>query len=491
MEDLNEIMKQKRAKMNFWVSKGINPFAYSCKTTGSTKEIIARFLQGNKEVEKVAGRILAIRDHGKSIFVDVKDWEGNMQVYGKQDHLGEQFELFKNLEVGDICAFQGSLFTTKKGEHTMLVDSFELLSKSLRPLPEKYHGLKDTEVRYRKRYLDLIMNPSTKEIFEKRIKIIKEIRNYLDSKGFLEVETPILESVASGAAAKPFMTYSNALKQNLYLHIALELSLKRLIIGGMPKVYEINKVFRNEDIDTKHNPEFTLLEAYEAYTDYNGMMELCQGLFSHLLQSLGYGNKILYQGKEIDFTPPWKKIPMLDAIKEYAGIEIEYKESEREKIESYLKEDKVQYKPHATLGELIQHLFDSRVESKIVNPTFIIDYPEDISPLTKKHRSKPNMVERFELMINGMEFANAYSELTDPIDQKERFINQIKYKNEGAEETYEIDNEFVEAMEYGMPPTGGIGIGIDRLVMLLVNSASIKEVILFPQMKDTETTSQK
>ncbi len=481
--NISEIRKQKMAKLKYWRDLNINPYSYSYDPDGSISDILKRYKEGSIETASIAGRIMAVREHGKSCFMDLADWDGVIQIYGKIDELNSSYESFKNLEVGDIIGVRGRIFTTKRGEVTVLLSTFELLSKSLLPIPEKYHGLKDVEVRYRKRYLDLIINPDARRIAIKRIMIIRAIRRFFESRGYLEVETPVLERIASGASAKPFTTHSNALDQDLYLRIALELSLKKLIIAGFPKVYELSKVFRNEDIDTRHNPEFTMLEAYEAYTDYSGMMKLSEDLFQSVLSDLGMGNRINYQNREIDFTAPWRRLSMLDAIKEYDGVEIELDESCRETVAKKLGEHSIPFSNKTPLGKMVVDLFEAVAQPELRNPTFITDFPKEVSPLTKVHRTDSKLAERFELYINGMEFANAYSELSDPVEQKERFTEQARQKIAGVEDTYAIDNDFIEAMEYGMPPTGGIGFGIDRMIMLLTDTTSIKEVILFPQMK--------
>jgi lysyl-tRNA synthetase class 2 len=430
----------------------------------------------------VCGRIMTWRDMGKANFIDVADRSGRIQVYVRMNDIGEDaYAEFKKWDIGDIVEIKGFVFRTRRGQISIHAQSIRLLTKSLLPLPEKFHGLKDTETRYRQRYLDLIVNPEVKDTFFKRSQIIKEIRNYLDAQNFIEVETPILVANAGGAAARPFVTHHNTLNEDFNLRISLELYLKRLIVGGMERVYEIGRVFRNEGMDTKHNPEFTLMELYQAYTDYHGMMDLVEGLIKHCAQQVLGTTTVVYDGLEIDLSKPFERISMLDIVKKYTGIDfdaIDFDEAKRLADEKGLEVQKSFKK-----GDILNLFFEEYVEDKLDQPTFIIDHPVEISPLTKRKPNKPDYVERFELYITRREFANAYSELNDPIDQRGRFEAQEELFAAGNEEANHTDEDFLTALEYGMPPTGGIGIGIDRLVMFLTDSPSIRDVLLFPTMK--------
>lgn len=424
-----------------------------------------------------AGRIIAIREHGKTKFATLSDEDERIQIYLRKSDLGETYEVFENFDIGDFIGVEGKVFKTKTGEITILVEKFMLLTKSLRPLPEKWHGLKDIEIRYRKRYLDLISNPEIRENFKNRSKIVSLLRNFFDSKGFLEVETPILQPIYGGAAARPFKTFYNALNQEMYLRIADELYLKRLIVGGYEKVWEFCKDFRNEGLDRFHNPEFTMIEAYQAYTDYFGIMELVEELIEFLVSNLFPSNSITFQNKTIEIKRPFERIKYTEALKQRLGIDI-LGISEKEIDELCLK---FGIKTEGqTIGYKIDKLFSELIQKNLIEPTFVMDYPKIISPLAKEHRSHPDLVERFELIIFGLEVANAFSELNDPIDQRKRFEQQLAQKEEGIGE---IDEDFLEALEYGMPPTGGLGIGVDRLCMILLNQPSIRDVILFPQLR--------
>ncbi len=500
------IYEQRLKKLEKLKELGIHPYEYKFEKTHSIKDILEKYPQKDEkeagkvygEKVKIAGRIMSLRIMGKSAFFHIQDETGKIQCFLNIKDVGEDFykNIFKKLiDIGDIVGVEGELFRTKTGELTIHVKNLKLLTKSLRPLPEKWHGLKDVEKRYRQRYLDLIVNPHVREIFKTRTKIIKAVRDFLDEKGFLEVETPVLQPIASGAAAKPFVTYYNALDINVYLRIAPELYLKRLIVGGFEKVYELGKNFRNEGIDTTHNPEFTMVEFYWAYADYNDLMKLTEEFFEYLLDKIkGKGvRKIKFKDMEIDFTPPFKKVTFLGALKDALKEEgIEVTEDELLENENLLHEIceklKTKYKnlaKHETWdkAKLLKELFENLVESKLINPTFVIDFPKELSPLAKTHRKDNRLVERFELFIAGKEIANAYSELNDPLDQKERFLEQLKAKQKGEEEVVEYDEDFIRALEHGMPPTAGEGIGIDRLAMLLTDNDSIREVILFPQLK--------
>ncbi|MBR6274606.1 MAG: lysine--tRNA ligase [Lachnospiraceae bacterium] len=432
----------------------------------------------------LAGRMMSKRVMGKAAFINVSDKTGNIQVYVSRDALGvDDYQNFKKMiDVGDIVGLSGYVFRTQTGEISVHAATLTLLSKSLKPLPEKFHGLTNTDMRYRQRYVDLIMNPEVKFTFMKRSQIIKEIRNFLDGRDFMEVETPMLVSNAGGAAARPFETHYNALDEDVKLRISLELYLKRLIVGGLERVYEIGRVFRNEGVDTRHNPEFTLMELYQAYTDYEGMMELTESMFRHLAEKVCGSAVISYNGTEIDLSKPFRRLTMIDAVKEYAGVDFNEINSDEE-AKKIAKEKHVEFEDRHKKGDILNLFFDEFCEEKMIQPTFIMDHPIEISPLTKKKPSDPNYVERFELYINGWEMCNAYSELNDPIDQRERFKAQDALADAGDEEANHTDEDFLNALEIGMPPTGGIGYGIDRLVMLLTDSAAIRDVLLFPTMK--------
>ena len=441
-------------------------------------------LDPNREQVSVAGRLIALRDQGKAAFGHIQDADGKLQVYFRKDTLGDEKyqEAMNILDVGDIIGVKGELFRTMTGELTVEVKDFQLLAKSLRALPEKWHGLKDVELRYRHRYIDLIANPKAREIFKIRSKAIKSLREYLESKGFMEVETPILQTVASGAMAKPFITHHNALDMDMYLRIAPELYLKMLVVGGFNRVYEIGRNFRNEGIDTTHNPEFTMVEFYGAYLDYNDLMDMTEELFRKILMDTVGTLKITWEGQELDFSKPFRRLPFFDALKEKTGKDKEFFLDE-EKARAFAKEVGIPKAEELTHLKLLDKLFEHFIEEELIQPTFVIDFPKILSPLAKTHRNDPDLVERFELIVNKQELANAYTELNDPEDQRERFLQQLKEKAAGDEEAMDIDENFLMALEYGLPPTGGEGIGIDRLVMMLTDSSSIREVILFPTLR--------
>ena len=427
---------------------------------------------------------MAKRIMGKASFVHIQDCDGKIQSYVSINDLGEEsYKDFKEDDIGDIIGITGFVFKTRTGEISIHAKELTLLSKSLRPLPEKYHGLKDTDLRYRQRYVDLIVNPEVKDTFLKRTEIIKEIRRILDEKNFLEVETPILNTIAGGASARPFITHHNTLDIDMYLRIANELYLKRLIVGGFDKVYEMGRMFRNEGMDIKHNPEFTNIELYAAFADYNDMMDITEEIVSKTAQKVLGTTKINYQGTDIDLTPNWKRITMIDAIKEQTGVDFNTIETDEEALEVAKKLEVEIDAIKTTRGEIINQIFEDKVEETLIQPTFIYDYPVEVSPLTKRKPSDPRLTERFELFIGGREYANAYSELNDPIDQYERFLNQVRQREAGDDEANMMDEDFVAALEYGMPPTGGLGIGVDRLIMLLTDQASIRDILLFPTMK--------
>ena len=487
-QDLNQLRKVRREKLANLQAEGKNPFAitkYDVDThANDCKEKYDEYEGKNVSI---AGRLMAKRVMGKASFCNVQDISGNIQCYVARDEIGEEpYAGFKKMDIGDIVGIKGFVFTTKMGEISIHVKEITLLSKSLQILPEKFHGLTDTDMRYRQRYVDLIMNEESKKTFITRSRIISEIRRWLDGQGFLEVETPMLVSNAGGAAARPFETHYNALDEDVKLRISLELYLKRLIVGGLEKVYEIGRVFRNEGVDTRHNPEFTLMELYQAYTDYYGMMDLTENLFRHLAETVCGSSKITYNGIELDFGKPFERITMNDCIKKYTGIDFDTVKSDEE-AKKLADEHHVEYEDRHTKGDIINLFFEEFCEEKLVQPTFVMDHPLAISPLTKKKPEDPEKVERFELFINTWEMCNAYSELNDPIDQRERFAAQDAAFAAGDEEANHTDEDFLNALEVGMPPTGGIGYGIDRLVMLLTDSAAIRDVLLFPTMKPLDS----
>ncbi|NLO92758.1 MAG: lysine--tRNA ligase [Clostridiaceae bacterium] len=485
--ELNEILQVRRDKLSELQLSGNDPFQIvKYDVTHKTGEILANFEEFEDKQVSLAGRLMSKRGMGKSSFCDIQDVDGRIQIYVRINDVGEeQYESFKKLDIGDIIGVTGRVFKTRMGEISIHADSYTLLSKSLRPLPEKFHGLKDQDTRYRQRYLDLIVNPDVKKTFITRSRIIAAIRRFLDARGFLEVETPILNTIPGGAAARPFITHHNTLDMEMYLRIAPELYLKRLIVGGLDNVYELGRMFRNEGMSIKHNPEFTMMELYQAYTDYHGMMELAETLISTVAQEVIGTMKIEYQGQQVDLTPPWPRITMIDAVNEHSGVNFNDISSDEEAIEA-AKAKGMNIEGSPSKGEVLNMMFEEYVEDKLIQPTFIIDYPVEISPLTKRKADRPELTERFELFITGREFGNAYSELNDPIDQKERFVDQVKKREAGDEEANMMDEDFVLALEHGLPPTGGLGIGIDRLIMLLTDSFSIRDVLLFPTMKPKE-----
>lgn len=481
--ELNDLMLERRNKLEELQEAGVEVYNNEFDRTHTTAEIIANFeeLEAAETTVKVSGRIMTVRDHGKSCFADLKDMEDQIQIYVREDNIGEQeYELFNKLDIGDFIGVEGVLFETGKGEKTISVRNYTLLSKSLRPLPEKWHGLQDVELRYRQRYLDLIVNSEVRETFMLRSKIIHKIRNYLEQeKSFLEVQTPLMHKIPGGADAEPFVTHHNALDTDLYMRIAPELYLKRLLIGGFEKVFELGKNMRNEGLSTKHNPEFTSLEVYEAYADYKDMMELTENLIKTVAKETLGTLEIEYDGQEIDLTD-WKEMTMLEAIKTYTGIDLA--EVNLKEAKKLAEENNIEYTKDTSRGEIINEFFEEHVEDKLIQPTFITQYPVEVSPLAKRNEENSNFTDRFELFIVGNELANAFSELNDPIDQKERFELQRKQK-EAEDEDYMLDEDFIKALEYGMPPAGGLGIGVDRLIMFLTDSPSIREVILFPHLR--------
>lgn len=486
-EELNHILQARRDKLADLVANGKDPYEVTkYDYTYHSKDIKDKFEELEEKEVSIAGRLMAKRVMGKASFCHVQDLEGKIQAYVARDAIGEdEYAAFKKLDIGDIVGIKGTVFKTKMGEISIHATSVELLSKSLKPLPEKFHGLTDTDTRYRQRYVDLIMNENVKDTFIKRSKIITEIRKFLDNRGFMEVETPMLVSNAGGAAARPFNTHYNALDEDVKLRISLELYLKRLIVGGLEKVYEIGRVFRNEGVDTRHNPEFTLMELYQAFTDYHGMMDLTEDMFRYLALTVCGTTTIPYAEAMIDLGKPFERITVLDAVKKYAGIDFnEIKNTEEAK--ALAKEKHIEFEERHTKGDILNLFFEEYVEEHLIQPTFVMDHPIEVSPLTKKKPENPDYVERFELFIYGREMANAYSELNDPIDQRQRFAAQEEAFAAGDEEANHTDEDFLNALEIGMPPTGGIGYGIDRLVMLLTNSPAIRDVLLFPTMKSLD-----
>lgn len=489
-EELNDQLQVRRDKMNQLRDNGIDPFGARFERTHQSQEVISAYQDLTKEEleEKaievtIAGRMMTKRGKGKAGFAHLQDLEGQIQIYVRKDSVGDdQYEIFKSSDLGDLIGVTGKVFKTNVGELSVKATSFELLTKALRPLPDKYHGLKDVEQRYRQRYLDLIVNPDSKHTFITRSKIIQAMRRYLDDHGYLEVETPTMHSIPGGASARPFITHHNALDIPLYMRIAIELHLKRLIVGGLEKVYEIGRVFRNEGVSTRHNPEFTMIELYEAYADYKDIMSLTENLVAHIAQEVLGTTTIQYGEEQIDLKPEWKRIHMVDAVKEATGVDF-WEEVTVEQAREYAKEHEVEIKDSMTVGHIINEFFEQKIEETLIQPTFIYGHPVEISPLAKKNPEDPRFTDRFELFIVGREHANAFTELNDPIDQRERFEAQLKEREAGNDEAHLMDEDFVEALEYGMPPTGGLGIGIDRLVMLLTNAPSIRDVLLFPQMR--------
>lgn len=483
--DINHLMQVRREKLTELQEQGKNPFEITkFKRTNTAGEIKANYEKFEQKDVTVAGRIIAKRIMGKASFCTIQDSDEKIQSYVSINDLGEEsYKSFKTFDIGDIIGITGFVFKTKTEEISIHAKEVTLLSKSLRPLPEKFHGLKDPDLRYRQRYVDLIVNPEVKDTFVLRSKIMKEIRKFMDEHGYMEVETPMLTTVATGDAARPFITHHNTLDLQMYLRIAPELNLKRLIVGGFDKVFEIGKNFRNEGMDIKHNPEFTNMEFYSAYEDYNDMMNISEELISTVAKNTLGTTTINYQGQEINLAPGWKKISMIDAIKEITGVDFNEINTDEE-AQKIAKEKGVEYEEiKNTRGHIINEFFETFVEETLIQPTFIIDYPVEVSPLTKRKKEDPRLVERFELFIGGREYGNAYSELNDPIDQYERFLKQVEAKEKGDEEAGGMDEDFVNALEIGLPPTGGMGIGLDRLIMLLTNSASIRDVLLFPTMK--------
>lgn len=486
-EELSEVLQVRRDKLANLQEMGRDPFKESrYDRTHYSVQVKEGFEALEGETVKIAGRMMSKRIQGKAGFIDIQDAEGRIQSYVRKDRLGdEEYTIFKTYDIGDIVGIEGEVFITKRGEISVKADKVTLLSKSLQILPEKYHGLKDQELRYRQRYVDLIVNPEVKDAFITRTKALKALRSYLDERGFLEVETPILNTIAGGANARPFITHHNTLHIPMYLRIANELYLKRLIVGGFDKVYEMGRMFRNEGMDMKHNPEYTAIELYQAYADFTDMMEIAENLIAHMAEVATGSTKVVYQGKEIDFKPPWKRMTMIECVKEYSGVDFNEINTDEEAI-AIAKEKGIEVKPGMRRGEIIAEFFEEFGEDKLVQPTFITHHPVEISPLSKRNNEDPRLTDRFEAFANGWELANAFSELNDPIDQKGRFMDQLRKKELGDDEACDMDEDFLNALEVGLPPTGGLGIGIDRVIMLLTDSTSIRDVLLFPTMKPIE-----
>ena len=483
-EELSEVLQVRRDKLQNLVDMGRNPFEQTKYDVNDySMNIKNNFEAKEGQTVRIAGRMMSKRIQGKAGFIDVQDSQGRIQCYVRKDAIGEEeYPIFKTYDIGDIIGVEGTVFKTKREEISVKATNIVLLSKSLQILPEKFHGLKDPDLRYRQRYVDLIVNPEVKEAFLIKNKAVKAMKNYLDERGFIEVETPVLNTIAGGANARPFVTHHNTLNIPMYLRIATELYLKRLIVGGFDKVYEYGRIFRNEGMDVKHNPEFNTIELYQAYANYEDIMELTENLIAYMAEEATGSTKVTYQGKEIDFKPPWKRMTMIDCVKEYSGVDFNEIETDEEAL-AIAKEKGIEITPGMRRGEVISAFFEEFGEDKLIQPTFITKHPVEISPLAKRSKEDPRLTDRFEAFANGWELANAFSELNDPIDQKGRFLDQLRKKELGDDEACDMDEDFINALEVGLPPTGGLGIGVDRVVMLLTDSASIRDVILFPTMK--------
>lgn len=483
---LNELMRARREKLTAIEALDIEPFGRKYNFTHHAAEVLENFEALEGQTAKLAGRIMSVRGHGKTCFAHLMDMSGKIQLYFRQDAIGEEeYGKIHLLDIGDILGVEGTVFRTQRGEISLKISSFEILSKSLRPLPEKWHGLKDVEMRYRQRYLDLIVNPEVRQTFVTRSKIIRALRCFLDAKDFLEVETPMMHPIAGGAAARPFITHHNALDMKLYMRIAPELYLKRLIVGGFEKVYELGRMFRNEGISIKHNPEFTMVELYQAYADHEDVMKLTEELISSVAKEVLGTMKITYQGQEIDLTPPWNRMTMPEAIKKFAGVDFDAVKT-IEEARALADQLGVKYETKDGIGGILNHVFEEVAEEHLIQPTFITGHPTEISPLAKRNKDNPDITDRFEAFIFAREIANGFSELNDPIDQKGRFLEQVAQRESGDDEAHMMDEDYVTALEFGLPPTGGLGIGIDRLVMFLTDSYSIRDVLLFPHMRHRE-----
>lgn len=491
VQELSELLQMRRDKLDSLRALGVDPFGSRFERSNTAKELLDTYaeydkpqLEEMKVTVSLAGRIMQKRGMGKASFAHIQDLTGRVQVYVRKDTVDEhKFAAFELLDIGDIVGVRGIVFKTNTGEVSVKVQELEVLTKSLHPLPDKHHGLKDVELRYRQRYIDLIVNPDVQQTFIARSKIIQSMRRYLDSLGYLEVETPTLHSIAGGAAARPFETHHNALDMQLYMRIAIELHLKRLIVGGLEKVYEIGRVYRNEGISTRHNPEFTMIELYEAYADYKDIMALTENMIAHIAQEVLGTTKVMYQGVEVDLTPQWRRVSMVDLVKEVTGVDFSLEMSDEE-AHAIAKEHKVPVEPHMTFGHILNAFFETFCEDTLIQPTFVTGHPVAISPLAKKNEADPRFTDRFELFIVAREHANAFTELNDPIDQRQRFEDQLSEREQGNDEAHDMDDDFIRALEYGLPPTGGLGIGVDRLVMLLTDAASIRDVLLFPHMRE-------
>ena len=491
-EDLTEVLRVRRDKLAKLQEMGRDPFKVSrYDRTSNSTEIKGNFEEFEGKVVKIAGRIMSKRIQGKAGFIDIQDQNGRIQCYVRLDRIGEEeYSIFSTYDIGDIIGVEGEVFKTKKEEISVKANEVVLLSKSLQVLPEKYHGLKDQDLRYRQRYVDLIVNPEVKDAFLTRTKALKALRSYLDERGFLEVETPILNTIAGGANARPFVTHHNTLDIPMYMRIANELYLKRLIVGGFDKVYEMGRMFRNEGMSIKHNPEYTAMELYQAYADYEDMMKITEELISHMAEVATGSTVVNYQGTEIDFKPPWRRMTMIECVKEYTGVDFDTIETDEEAL-AIAREKGIEITPGMRRGEVINAFFEEFGEDKLIQPTFITHHPVEVSPLAKRNAEDPRKTDRFEAFANKWELANAFSELNDPIDQKGRFMDQLRKKELGDDEACDMDEDFINALEVGLPPTGGLGIGIDRVMMLLTNSPSIRDVILFPTMKPIENNQNK
>jgi len=486
MSQKDDLIQSRHEKLNEWYRRGYNPYGESFEAKQKSQEIVDNLEEYQDKTVSLAGRIVSKREHGKATFAHLQDSRGTIQVYLNVDGIGEEnYELFRLTDIGDFIGVNGTVFRTRRGEVTVALNNFEILTKSLRPLPEKWHGLKDVEIRYRQRYLDLIVNSGVKETFILRSKILQELRSLLNEQDFLEVETPMMSTIAGGASARPFKTYHNALGVNLFLRIATELHLKRLLVGGMDKVYELGKVFRNEGISTVHNPEFLSLEVYQAYADYLDMMELTESLMGDLCQRVLGTAEISWMGQVADLTPPWPRITMMEAVKEYAGLDFSKIDGDEAARKAAL-DLGVETQPLATWGEVMSEVFETLCEEKLIGPIFVKDYPVEVSPLAKDSREDSRFTYRFEAFIFGKEIANAFTELNDPQEQRKRFEAQVRKREKGDEEAHMMDEDFLNALEHGMPPAGGLGIGVDRLIMMMAGASSIRDVILFPTLRPRE-----
>lgn len=490
MEHLGEQLLLRRNKIDELRAQGVEPYGWKYPVTHSTEEVGDNYTELEGQTVSMAGRMMTRRGHGKACFAHIQDKSGQLQVYIRLDEVGEeQYALFQQLDIGDIIGINGKVFKTRTGEVTVNIDSFKILAKALRPLPEKWHGLKDVETRYRQRYADLLANPEVRRVFVQRSKIIQAIREFLTQRDFLEVETPVMHSVAGGATARPFVTHHNALDLDLYLRIALELHLKRLIVGGMDRVFELGRIFRNEGISTRHNPEFTMIEIYQANADYEDMMELMEGMVLYVAEKVLGSSSVIFQGKELDFSLPWPRKKLIDLVEELTGVDFRQIRGDAAARQIAVKHG-LAVEKDASWGEILFAFFEEYCEEKLWGPLFVLDYPVDVSPLARRCRHDPAFTYRFEVFMAGREIANAFTELTDPLDQRERFLRQAQKRTAGDEEAHMMDEDFLNALEYGMPPTGGLGIGIDRLVMMLTDAQSIRDVILFPTLRPRDVSHQ-